>query len=450
MRPRVRRLAGGGELWSYWSQRMPRHPLEEDFMAERTRGGSAASRVFLVVAASVLVLVALLAGVLVLDAQRAARTEAEEVTRAVASSLAVVPEVIEALPGPGASEVLQPIAVEVMEQAHVDFITIMTPDGIRVTHRDPAEIGRPYLGTIPAERIVTTEEFAGTLGPSVRTIAPVMRDGELVGWASVGVTIGSIATDILPRLPFVVSIALAVLAAGLLGAFLARRTTRRLAGDLPAGSIRDAVASYESVRTLGEALRAQTHEHGNRMHTAVSLLELGRTREAIDILTETSRQSQALVDQVAARRDGDPTVGALLLGKAAQARERGVEWTADIDPAAPRSTLSPVDAVSVVGNLIDNALDAAAAGEAPRWVRIAFAPAEGGALRIEVADSGDGIPPELLDRVYEHGFSTKTAGAEGRGVGLALVRSIVESAGGGIRLTPQPTTFAVTLPARRS
>ncbi|MFX3924823.1 hypothetical protein ACJBWN_11855, partial [Streptococcus suis] len=87
---------------------------------------------------------------------------------------------------------------------------------------------------------------------------------------------------------FVVTIALALLAAGLVGAWLARRTTRQVAGDLPAGTIRDAVASYESLRTLGEALRAQTHEHGNRMHTAVSLLELGRTREAIEILTETS------------------------------------------------------------------------------------------------------------------------------------------------------------------
>jgi sensor histidine kinase regulating citrate/malate metabolism len=211
------------------------------------------------------------------------------------------------------------------------------------------------------------------------------------------------------------------------------------------------VASYESVRTLGEALRAQTHEHGNRMHTAVSLLELGRTREAIDILTETSRQSQELVDQVAARRGGDPTVGALLLGKAAQARERGIEWSAEIDPNAPRSTLPPVDAVSVVGNLIDNAMDAAASGETPRWVRVVFgSTGSPAALRLEVSDSGPGVPDELRDRIYEHGFSTKPAGADGRGVGLALVRSIVASAGGDIRLRTQPTTFEVTLPARSS
>ncbi|WP_127472620.1 ATP-binding protein [Microbacterium sulfonylureivorans] len=418
-------------------------------MPADARRVSAASVVFVAVAAGVVVLVVVLALLLVLDAQRSARAEAEEVTRGVATSIAVTPSVAAALSEEDPATSLQPLAEAIMSAAGVDFVTIMTPDGIRVSHRDTAEIGRPYLGTIPADGSSLTEEFTGTLGPSVRTIVPVERDGTVVGWVSVGRTVGSIASDLLPRLPFVIVIALAVLVAGLAGAILARRTTRRLAGDLPAGSIRDAVASYESVRTLGEALRAQTHEHGNRMHTAVSLLELGRTREAIEILTETSRQSQALVDQVAARRDGDPTVGALLLGKAAQAREHGVDWSAEIDPAAPRSVLSPVDAVSVVGNLIDNALDAAASGEPPRWVRIAFEPAAHDALRIVVSDSGSGIPDALRESVFEHGFSTKPAGADGRGIGLALVRSIVEDAGGQVSITPAPTTFTVTLPARQ-
>ncbi|MFD4959285.1 ATP-binding protein [Microbacterium sp. NPDC058389] len=422
-------------------------------MSSRTQqGGSAASRVFLVVSLSAAVIVAVLAIALVVDAERSERSEAEEVTHAVAESLAALPEVGGALGAADASTRLQPVAEEVMSRAGVDFVTIMTPDGIRVTHRDPTQIGRHYLGTIPETASAHTEEFTGTLGPSVRTIVPVTVDGAVVGWVSVGVTIGSIWSKIVPRLPFVVSIVFALLAAGLVGAWLARRTTRRVAGDLPAGTIRDAVASYESVRTLGEALRAQTHEHGNRMHTAVSLLELGRTSEAIEILTETSRQSQDLVDQVAARRGGDPTVGALLLGKAAQARERGIEWSAEIDPDAPRSVLSPVDAVSVVGNLIDNAMDAAAAGVPPRWVRVVFSStsSEPAGLRLEVSDSGAGVRPQDREHIYEHGFSTKATGPEGRGVGLALVRSVVEDAGGGLELRDDPTTFVVTLPARSS
>ena len=67
-----------------------------------------------------------------------------------------------------------------------------------------------------------------------------------------------------------------------------------------------------------------------------------------------------------------------------------------------------------------------------------------------ISDSGDGVPAEIADRVWEHGFSTKPAGVDGRGVGLALVRSIVEGAGGHIEVTASPTAFRVTLPARRA
>jgi two-component system CitB family sensor kinase len=417
------------------------------------RGGSAASRVFLAFLGAVLVITALLVVLLAFQAQATERAEAESVTLAVARTIAEMPEVAAAVStgsDAAATRTLQPIAERIMDETPIDFVTIMTPEGIRLTHRDPAEIGRPYLGTIePALRgQPLTEEALGTLGPSLRSVVPVTSDGRVVALVSAGITLGSVGSGVWGQVPFVVAVAMALAAIGLVAAWVAGRFTRRIAGDLPASTVRDAVSSYESVRTLGEALRAQTHEHGNRMHTAVALLELGRTDEAIGILTETSRQSQALVDQVAARRDGDPTVGALLLGKAAQARERGVDWSAEIDPAAPRSTLSPVDAVSVVGNLIDNALDAAAAGAEPRWVRVAFAPAPGGALALSVSDSGGGVAAELRDRIFEHGFSTKPAGAEGRGVGLALVRSIVEAAGGAVDLSADPTTFQVVLPGR--
>jgi two-component system, CitB family, sensor kinase len=419
------------------------------------RGASAASRVFVAFLGAVVVITGLLVVLLAFQAQTTERAEAEAVTLAVARTIAEMPEVAAAVTSgsdASATEELQPVAEQIMAETPIDFVTIMTTDGIRLTHRDPAEIGKPYLGTIGpglAGRTLT-EEAVGTLGPSLRSVVPVTSGGEVVALVSAGITLGSVGSGVLRQVPFVIAIAVALAAVGLAAAWFAGRFTRRIAGDLPASAVRDAVSSYESVRTLGEALRAQTHEHGNRMHTAVALLELGRTDEAIGILTETSRQSQELVDQVAARREGDPTVGALLLGKAAQARERGVDWNAEIDPAAPRSTLSPVDAVSVVGNLIDNAMDAAASGPAPRWVCVVFAPATGGALEIAVSDSGAGVPAELRERIFEHGFSTKPAGADGRGVGLALVRSIVEASGGAVDVTAAPTTFQVILPGRRA
>ncbi|GAB3631319.1 hypothetical protein GCM10027421_06720 [Microbacterium shaanxiense] len=421
-------------------------------MTRSERGRSAASHVFVVLLIAAILVGAVAAVILALQTQRSARTEAENLTRALAQALADSPSVIEALDGddPGAaSAALQPYATAVVDHSALDFITVMTPSGVRVTHPDPTRLGALYIGTIPPAAETLTEEFTGTLGASIRTITPVLNaEGESVGWVAAGVTVESVAESFLGRLPSAVAISALIIAAGLLGAYLARRYTRRIAGDLPAGRVRDAVASYESVRTLGEALRAQTHEHGNRMHTAIALLELGRTQEAIEILAETSRQSQSLVDQVTARRDGDPTVGALLLCKASQAKERGVEWSADIAPDAPRSALAPMDSIAVLGNLIDNALDAAAAAPV-RWIRVVVGAAPDGGVVLEVSDSGAGVPSAVREQIFRHGFSTKPAGADGRGVGLALVRSIVDEAGGTVEIMDDPTTFRVTLPGAR-
>lgn len=413
---------------------------------------SAASRVFLVLLAAAFIIGALVAVFLVVDAQRAAHAEAERVTAATAAALATSPLVVGSLRAEAAAEatrVLEPYTLDVIDDAGLDFITIMSPDGVRVTHPDLDQIGGRYLGTIPDKPVTLTEVFTGTLGPSVRTIMPVLTaDDDQVGWVSVGVTIESISETLVRRLPLILAITIGLVALGALGAWTARRVTRRIAGDLPPGQVRDAVASYESLRTLGDALRAQTHEHGNRMHTAVALLELGRTEEAIEILTETSRQSQSLVDQVTARRAGDPAVGALLLGKASQAKERGIDWRARIAPDTPASPLTAVESVAVLGNLIDNAMDAAA-DAADRWVAVSLEPSPEGGIVLEVADSGSGVPSSLHERIFENGYSTKPAGVEGRGVGLALVRSVVLGAGGSVEVRSDPTTFRVVLPGSR-
>lgn len=424
----------------------------KDVMRHARDTRSIASRVFLVLLAAAVVVGALVAVFLVVDAQRATHAEAERVTAATAVTLASSPLVVEALATDeqaDATRALEPYALDVIADADLDFVTIMTSDGTRLTHPDIDQIGGEYLGTIPDSPRTLTEVFTGTLGPSVRTIVPVVAsDGELRGWVSSGVTIESISETIVRRLPLTIGITVGLVSLGALGAWIARRFTRGIAGDLPPGQVRDAVSSYESLRTLGDALRAQTHEHGNRMHTAVALLELGRSEEAIEILTETSRQSQSLVDQVTARQAGDPAIGALLLGKASQARERGIDWRVSIDPDTPASPLSPVDSVAVLGNLIDNAMDAAANGT-ERWVEVSLRPSNDGGIVLDVSDGGDGIPSELRERVFAHGFSTKPAGAQGRGVGLALVRAVVVGAGGSVELSAHPTTFTVILPPVR-
>lgn len=118
----------------------------------------------------------------------------------------------------------------------------------------------------------------------------------------------------------------------------------------------------DSERGFTQALRSQAHEAANRLHTVVSLIELGRVDEAVEFATAELELAQVLTDRVVGAV-AEPVLAALLLGKAAQAHERGVELALAEDSliddgALPRS-LAPRDLVTILGNLIDNAVDAA-------------------------------------------------------------------------------------------
>ncbi|MBQ0984080.1 sensor histidine kinase [Streptomyces sp. F63] len=204
----------------------------------------------------------------------------------------------------------------------------------------------------------------------------------------------------------------------------------------------------DSVRGFAEALRSQAHEAANRLHAVVSLIELGRADEAVRFATEELELAQALTDRVVAAV-GEPVLAALLLGKAAQASERGVELSltqeSRIDDGVLPAELPPRDLVTILGNLIDNAVEAAggentAADGRERRPRVTVtARAADGELLLRVRDTGPGISPEALDGMFERGWTTKTArhggGAAcgpGRGLGLALVRQAVRRNGGTI------------------
>ncbi|WP_030148816.1 sensor histidine kinase [Mycetocola saprophilus] len=422
---------------------------------KRTR--SASSSVFLALILIAILLGLAVGGLLIWDRQRAGEHEAERATEAIATTLALSPTTRVALAGvesgtrgfTDASDLLQPITRTLIDRAGITYVTIMTPAGVRLTHREESQIGEYYLGTIPDSATELTEVFDGTLGPSIRTIVPVLAPGgtEIVGWVSAGVTLGTVGASIRDELPLILTVTAGLLATGIVGALLGRHYTRRLAGNLSAADVRDATSSFESLRTLGAALRAQNHEHGNRLHTAVAMLELGRTREAITLLTETADHNQELVDSLAVPATSESTMNALLLGKSAQASERGIRFETVIDPEAPALALSPIDAIAVVGNLIDNAFDAAAAGERPHTVHLEMRPSGAETVDISVTDSGAGFTEDSRARMFEHGFSTKAAPSATRGIGLALVHQIVTQAGGHITVDEHPTTLRVSLPA---
>lgn len=218
--------------------------------------------------------------------------------------------------------------------------------------------------------------------------------------------------------------------------------------------LRALVSELATIRGFAEALSAQAHESANQLQTVISLIELGRADDALRFAATELAVAQHLTDVVISRV-GEPELAALVLGKAAEAGERGVDLRVDDDIEVPSGVADPRDLVTIVGNLLDNAVDAAGgSGSAPdgsRWVSL-----EAGTvvvdgveeLEVVVADSGPGLGPDAAAHAFERGWSTKpTDRPLGRGLGLALVAQAVHRLGGSIDVTNElGAVFTVRLP----
>jgi two-component system, CitB family, sensor kinase len=519
------------------------------------REPSVARQILVLQVLVVVVLVVASLGLAAYDARRDARASATDHAVAVARSVADSPTVVDALDDPDPSAVLQPFAERVRHDTAVDFVVVMRLDRTRFTHPDPARIGEHFIGDLGSapDGKVFTEEHTGTLGPSMRAVVPVLDGDRVVALVSVGITVAAIDKQLRQDLVLILLSALAVLAAGLGGAWLVSRRLRRqthgmgereitrmyeyysavlhavreglllvddagrvqlvndearrllrLPDDVAGRSVHDlglppglvaaalgrtaesddiyvagehvlvvssAPATWQGrevgavvtlrdhtelqsvtgeldvVRALTESLRSQNHEAANRLHTVVSLIEMGRPEEAIEFATEELQVAQLLTDRVVGAV-GDPVVAALLLGKTAQAAERGIELTIAGDLPAERPQVASRDLVTVLGNLVDNALDAVA-GRQVRRVAVELG-GEGGVATIVVGDSGPGLTDEEAGRVLQRGWTTKASAADvaGRGVGLALVGQVARRYAGEVRIGSSPlggAEFTVTL-----
>ncbi|AVH56402.1 MULTISPECIES: ATP-binding protein [Streptomyces] len=486
------------------------------------------------------------------QAEQAAGRQAMSVARTIADA----PSVRQAIRTADPTKTLQPYALQVERDTDVDFVTIMNPRGIRWTHPDKTQIGKHFIGHIgPAQNgRPFTETYTGTLGPSVRAVAPIRDNGEIVGLVSSGIKVEAITKRAQEQVTTLIGVAGGALVIGGIGTYVINARLRRsthgmnatelsrmhdyhqaalhavregllmldgqfrvalindggrelldvtddvvgrsvaelglpapLTGALVSAeprvdevhltasrvlvvntspvsggehrgtvvTLRDVtqlqalMGELDSERGFTQALRSQAHEAANRLHTVVSLIELGRAEEAVDFATAELELAQALTDQVIAAVS-EPVLAALLLGKTAQANERGVELVVSddsaIDDGLLPASVSARDLVTVLGNLIDNAVDAAVGTVGARVTVTAYTDEgvrtdedvprdedvrrEAPVLVLRVADTGAGVDPAHAERVFQRGWSTKPAGPGGRGLGLALVRQTVSRHGG--------------------
>lgn len=182
--------------------------------------------------------------------------------------------------------------------------------------------------------------------------------------------------------------------------------------------------------SITNTLRAQTHEFHNQLHTISGLVQLGEYDEVSRLVGTLSRRRREISDAVLAHVE-DPAVAALLIAKTSLAVERGVDLSIAADSSLPR--LDPegsTDVGTVLGNLVDNAVDASVS-VGGRSVEVALS-LDGDVVRVAVADTGPGVPPDEVGRIFRRGWSSKGPTVEGRGVGLALVQVVCERRGGSV------------------
>lgn len=212
----------------------------------------------------------------------------------------------------------------------------------------------------------------------------------------------------------------------------------------------DALAGeLNEARDLADALRAQEHDFQHRLHVISGLIELGRHDDAVQEINRASRLHQELAGSLV-HGSSDPTLAALLLGKASVASERGVKLQVSAFPDVTDG-LSDVHALAtMLGNLIDNAIDSASHAGAGGHVDVSLV-VESGNLVVRVHDSGTGINPALSEEIFRDGYTTKVArqGGRHRGLGLALVSQEVRRRGGRITVeNVDGALFTVTIPLR--
>lgn len=232
-----------------------------------------------------------------------------------------------------------------------------------------------------------------------------------------------------------------------------RRPVRQMGRDMGAVvTLRDRtehiglMRELDSVRNLTDALRAQQHEYSNRMHTLYGLLELRRFEEASEYLGEISSINADLAETLH-DNISNPTISALLIAKVSIARERGVNLSIDAEVPLNDIAIEQNALITIVGNLLDNAIDAAS-GTKDAHVEITITAPESGRKLIRVHDSGPGLPDPNPEVIFEDGYTTKPPRIGGhRGIGLAIVQRLVKQADGEITCFNQGgATFVVELP----
>ncbi|WP_022850105.1 ATP-binding protein [Limisalsivibrio acetivorans] len=430
---------------------------------------------------------------------------------------------------------VQKLAESVREDTGAEFVVVGRPDGTRLSHPNPENIGKTFVGgdfrRAIEDGISYVSESVGTLGPSLRGFSPVKNaDGRIIGFVSVGYLKTDVDREIFLAQRKPATYVFMMVFIGLVSAVIIAGYVKRITLDLEpseiasmhkereiilnsvregiiavdcTGRIRFAnneagrilhlendinrkdineimpdsiitkrllnceeghdeeirtgedtlifnitpvysrsrvegvVASFRrrdeidyikrelnTVKECSEMLRVQSHEYSNKLHTISGLLQIEEYEEAKDIILKESEGYHSLVEYL------DNSVNCTLIsgtviGKYNRACELKCEFELYRDGGWPAPPASPDDAVTILGNLLDNAMEAARNSEKP-WIKLSLY-TDDDMLAALVEDNGPGLNPE--NNIFAKGYTTK---GDGHGIGLYNVVMALENAEGRI------------------
>ncbi len=213
----------------------------------------------------------------------------------------------------------------------------------------------------------------------------------------------------------------------------------------------DARNALTSVRLIAGLLSGPGVLQGKDAHLASDLSAAEHTLNALvramETLAEGAQPARKNKKEEPARSAGDAVLACLPMLELAGKPKTVVYASAESD--LPPMRLAQEELSRVLTNLVKNASEAMPDGGTVRvTVRKALS-LTSPAVLIHVSDDGPGIPAFALGQIFEPGFSTKTGRAEACGLGLAIVRELVEAAGGKVRVASRRrrgTTFELRVP----
>ncbi len=339
---------------------------------------------------------------------------------------------------------------KIRAETNVDFIVVFDMNSIRLTHPVKENIGRKFEGgdeiKVLKEQIKYISEAKGTLGISLRAFSPIFFEGKQIGAVCVGSTVVEINKEILIKAQQFIPFILIGLVLGSFCAFiLASSIKEEILGLEPVEITLLLKEKLTGLQKMTWSLRAQNHEFMNKLHTISGLIQLEEYDEAIKYISKTASSGNDITGTITGKIM-NLNIAALLLAKYYKAEELRVKF--EIDKKSNLNKLPDLlredDLSSIIGNLIENSLEAVNVdGTGIVYFKISET---NSVLIIEVKDNGPGIPDDIIEKVFERNYSTKT---DHLGYGMFIVKNIIENANGKITLSVDSgTSWHIEIPMK--